>query len=114
MAWESFSIDQYMAYLVTHNTTGLPGIYGFIYLHWGGKHRATLWFHRDSEPTIPANGSFSSGGYTNYYARFGQAQFRDSVDLLRNEKPIYFQWNEATKGAFLATSPESVGEAEKP
>jgi hypothetical protein len=114
MAWESFSVDQYTAYLVTQNTTGFPNIYGFVNLHWGGKPRATLWFHRDSEPTIPANGSFNSGGYTNYYARFRQAQFSDCVDLLRNEKPIFFQWNEATKGAFLATSPEPVGEAERP
>ena len=114
MAWQSFNIDQYEVYSVAFNTQGYPDIYGFIRLYWQGKQRATLWFYRDSVTTIPANASSSSGGYTNYYGRFGQAQLGDSVDLLRNEKPVFFQWNEATKGAFLATGQEPVGENEVP
>jgi hypothetical protein len=49
---------------------------------------------------------------TVYYARFRQAELRDAVDLLRNEKPVYFQYNDTTNGAFLATGSEPVGEAE--
>jgi hypothetical protein len=79
-----------------------------------GKKRATLWFYRDSVSTISANASFSSGGYTQYYGRFGQAEFRDSIDLLRNEKPVSFQWNETSNGVFLSTGEEPVGEAELP
>ncbi len=114
MAWESFAIDQYEVYLVAPNTPGYSDIYGFIRLYWQGKQRATLWSYRDGVTTIPASTSFSSGGYTNYYGRFGQAAFRDSVDLLRNEKPVFFQWNEASKGVFLATGQETVGEGEVP
>src|SRR6266852_2812832 len=98
MAWESFSVDRYEGYSVAPNTEGLPGIYGFIRLYWKDRQRATLWFYRESVTTIPANMSLTSGGSTTYYRRFGQAQFRDGVDLLRNEKPVFFQWNETTKG----------------
>ncbi len=114
MAWEWFSVDQYEVTSVSANTDGYPGIYGFIRLYWGGRQRATLWFYRDSVTSIAANMSFVNGGVTNYYARFGQAQFSNCVDLLRNEKPVSLQWNEATKGAFLVTGAEPVGEAELP
>ena len=113
MPWQSFSIDQYEAVQVALNTAGYPGIYAFIRLRWGGQQRATLWFHQDGT-AVPANGSFTSGGVLYYYARFGQAEFRDAVDQLRNEKPVFFQWNDTTNGAFLATSPEPVGEGESP
>src|SRR5580765_2711730 len=100
MAWQSFSVDKYEAYQVALNTAGYPDIYGFIRLYWAG-HRATMWFHRDSAAVVPTNSSFTSGGEINYYARFRQAEFHDAVDLLRNEKPVFFQWNDTTKGAFL-------------
>jgi len=61
MAWELFTIEKYEVFSVSQNTPGLPGVYGFIRLHWQGKHRATLWFYRDSVATIGTNGSFSSG-----------------------------------------------------
>lgn len=112
MAWESFNIEQYEVYSVAHNTAGFPDCYGFIRLYWQGRQRATLWFFRDSATAISPNVSFVSGGCTNYYGRFGQAQFHDCVDLLRNEKPVFFQWNETTKGAFLATGNEPIGEDE--
>lgn len=114
MAWTSFTVEKYEVNSVAHNTEGYPGVYGYIRLYWEGKQRATLWFYRDGVSPIAANASFSSGGSTNYYGRFGQAQFRDCVDLLRNEKPAFFQWNDTTKGAFLSTGQEPVGETELP
>lgn len=114
MAWESFGIDQYEVCMVAQNTAGYPGVYAFIRLHWQGRQRGTLWFHRLSVTTIPANGSFSSGGAMTYYARYGQTELRDIVDLLRHEKPVFFQWNESSKGAMLSTGKEPVGEEEVP
>jgi hypothetical protein len=113
MSWELFSVDSYSVFSVSQNTQGFPDIYGFITLDWEGTRTATLWFYRESA-VIPANASFNSGGHPNYYGRFGQAQFSDCVDLLRNEKPVFFHWNETTKGVFLATGEEPVGEAEQP
>jgi hypothetical protein len=112
MPWQSFSVDQYEAYQVALNTPGFPDVYGFIRLYWGAQVRATLWFYRDSAPAISPNASYSSGGVIRYYARFRQAQFHDAIDLLRNEKPLYFQFNDTTNGAFLSTGGEPVGEAE--
>ena len=114
MPWQVFNVDQYEAYQVALNTIGFPDIYAFIKLHWGGQVRATLWFHRDSAASVPPNGSFSSGKVTEYYARFRQAEYRDAIDLLRNEKPVFFQWNDTTSGAFLATGSEPIGEGERP
>ena len=114
MPWQSFSIEEYEVYQVALNTSGYPDIYGFIRLHWGGQLRATLWFHRDSATSVPPNASYTSGGVLIYYARFRQAEAHDAVDLLRNEKPVYFQYNDTTNGAFLATGSEPVGEGEHP
>lgn len=114
MAWTSFIIEKYEIYSVADNTQGYAGVYGFVRLHWENRQRATLWFYRDSVTTLAANASFISGGITNYYGRFRQAQMPDCVDLLRNEKPAYFHWNDTTMGVFLSTGAEPVGEAELP
>ena len=114
MPFQSFGVEEYAVYAVAENTPGYSGIYGYVRLYWQGAQRATLWFYRDAVSTIPANSSSGSAPNTSYYARFRQAALRDSVDLLRNEKPVFFQWNEASKGAFLATGQEPVGEQELP
>ncbi len=112
MPWQSFSVDQYEAFQVAMNTSGFPDVYAFIRLSWGGQQRATLWFSRDSAAVVAPNASFVAGGVTMYYARFRHAQFHDAIDLLRNERPMFFQWNDMTNGAFLGTSSEPVGEGE--
>jgi hypothetical protein len=112
MPWQSFSVEQYEVYQVALNTSGYPDIYGFIRLWWGGQLRATLWFHRDTASSVPGNAAYTSGGVMIYYARFRQAELADAIDLLRNEKPIYFQYNDTTNGAFLSTGSEPVGEGE--
>jgi hypothetical protein len=114
MAWERFGIKEYEVYLVAHNTPGYLGVYAQIDLFWQEKKRATLWYYRDDKTSVQENGSHISGGVLNYYGRFSQDQFRDSIDLLRNEKPVFFSWNEETKGVRLSTSGEPVGEEELP
>jgi hypothetical protein len=114
MAWQLFSVDQYEIVHVALNTPGYPDIYAFVRLYWGGQSHATLWFHRDSAVAIPLNSSSGSGPTLSVNARFRQAQLHDAVDLLRNEKPVSFQWNDTSLGAFLATGNEPVGEAETP
>ena len=34
------------------------------------------------------------------------------VDILRNEKPIFLEWQKSLQNAYLATSQEPVGEGE--
>jgi hypothetical protein len=114
VAWESFGVDRYALHQVALNTPGLPGIAAFIRLEWTGQERATLWFYRDDGAAIPSNASFMQGSFRHHYARFRQVDFGAAVDLLRNERPVFFQWNEATKGAVLSTSGEPVGESDAP
>jgi len=51
-----------------------------------------------------------SGADIRYYGHFTAAQFSDCIDLLRNEKPVYFLLNDASNSAWLSTSNEPVGE----
>jgi hypothetical protein len=114
MAWQSLGVDHYEATLISYITPGFPGFYAFIYLYWQGKERATLLFLRDTETVPSANYSKTTAGFTEYIAFFSQAQYRDAVDLLRNEKPVVIQWNDSSKGFFLSTTSEPIGEDEMP
>jgi hypothetical protein len=114
MPWKAFAVDKYEAYQVALGTAGLIDVYGYIRLSWGGQKRATLSFYRDSATTVPANHAFASALGVLYFAGFRQTQFREAVDLLRNERPVFFHWNDTTNGALLATASEPVGEGETP
>lgn len=111
MAWQSFKIEKYEAYSVAYNTPGFPNTYASVSLFWEGKHGATLWFRRGST-TSPTPNHWSPNVKA-YYAFFGEAQYPDAIDLLRNEQPVFFQWSDAT-GARLSTEQEPVGEEELP
>lgn len=114
MPWESFEVDDYKVVVVAESTPGYPNTHAFIRLFWGGQQRATLWINRqDSPPTLP-NASFESGGETRYYARFREGAFEGLRGLLRNEKPVFFQYNTTSTGAFLSTGEEPVGEGDEP
>ena len=108
MATQSFEVQYYKVNLVSLNSSALPGIHASVELYGANKKRATLWFH--SEPTTLPNSASGSGDDIRYYGRFSAAQFADSVDLLRNEKPVVFEWNDASKTVRLSTWNEPVGE----
>jgi len=40
------------------------------------------------------------------------ALLESAIDVLRNEKPVFFNWSTATKIAILSTNEEPVGEGE--
>ncbi len=40
------------------------------------------------------------------------SQIHPVVDILRNEKPIYMEWQDRGKNAYLGTAQEPVGEGE--
>jgi len=112
MAWLYYKINTYRAYSVSAKTPGYENTSAFITLFWGGNPHARLWFTKgDADPTLP-NGEVDIGVPPFYYVRFRGTQFSDVLDLLRNEKPVYLHWNDTSKGAFLATTKEPVGEEE--
>ena len=81
-----------------------------ISLHDGAKQFATLYFH-DMEESLPQSDKLTDlAGISSHYT---MSDLPHIVDLLRNEKPMYFhkymQW--PTMG-IISTSKEPVGEAE--
>ena len=108
MAWQNFEVQYYRVHIVALNSPGFANIYAFVELYWANKTRATLWYY--SEATTLPNSASGSGDDIRYYGRFTAAQFPDCIDLLRNEKPVYFLWNDASNGVRLSTSNEPVGE----
>ncbi|HEX6746144.1 MAG TPA: hypothetical protein VF092_02435 [Longimicrobium sp.] len=72
---------------------------------------ATLMFYQDGAE-IPANSIFVNAGQPAYTVRYHYAQFADVLDLLRNEKPIKFAFNDQSLSGYITTGDEPVGEAE--
>jgi hypothetical protein len=111
MGWTKFKIDSYQLKVAAAKTKGYQSLFGYITLYWDGHARANLWFYLGTDgPTLP-NGVIDRNGPF-YYARFYESQFPAVVDLLRNEEPAYFHWNQTTLGAFVGTAAEPVGEEE--
>jgi hypothetical protein len=46
------------------------------------------------------------------YLRYSMSMYSYILDILRNEKPIYFSYSETSKLGFLRTGKEPVGEGE--
>lgn len=114
MPWLSFAVEQYEIAPVAIGTPGYPDVSAAIRLRWSGQVRATLWFHRGASALIPPNAAFVAGGATRYDAHFTDDELPDAVDLLRNERPVYFRFNDDTTGAALSTGAERAGEGEGP
>jgi hypothetical protein len=73
---------------------------------------AFLRFYPDGK-ALPANSKTTHmSGKPIYYVSYRYSQFGNTIDLLRNEKPIKFFFREATKAAYLTTDSEPVGEEE--
>lgn len=112
MPWRYYKIKSYKAVSVSAQTPGYEKTSAFITLFWDGNPHARLWFTiGDAAPSLP-NSEATIGVPPFYYVRFRGDQFSAVLDLLRNEKPVYLHWNDTSKGAFLATTKEPVGEEE--
>ncbi|WP_142713257.1 hypothetical protein [Fodinibius sediminis] len=103
MAWKWYDIDNYTA------SIGGDRYYAGLQLH-GEDFYANITFHK--EGPLP-----DSTAPTRYGQRFyGHLDFRQMqifVDLLRNEEPLRFGWNESNPNMFhLMTGSEPVGEGE--
>lgn len=56
--------------------------------------------------------TYSSGAPTNYYVSFRWPQLTSILDVLRNEGPLYFYFNDGEGRAYVTTAKEPVGEGE--
>ncbi len=69
------------------------------------------YFHRTTE-TMPNNDSQNTNGYI--YCHYLSEDLPRVVDLLRNEKPVYFRYVAGWNLASIDTSIEPIGEEETP
>lgn len=104
----SFTIEEFKKYKV------------FLYAGNGNDHasihiplskgKVTLRF---AKGRLAKNSSRKSGDNVNYKVNIAADHFSDFIDILRNEKPLYFYFNNKTKLSYITTSDEPVGEGEK-
>ena len=71
-----------------------------------------LRFYPDGATVPPNSMSSHRGGDPMYYVNYAYDQLANMVDILRNEKPISFYWNDTTNSAYVTTANEPVGEGE--
>lgn len=73
---------------------------------------AFLRFYPDGNVLPPNSKTTHMSGKPIYYVSYRYSQLSDTIDLLRNEKPIWFFFRDDTMAAYITTSSEPVGEEE--
>jgi hypothetical protein len=99
----SWKVGSYSIYQLANRNANRPAT---IYLHEdSGSRMASLLFI--SEGPLPEN----KAAETRYDVYFHFDQFLSMMQMLREEKPIYFHYSDS-KYAQVSTNPEPIGEAE--
>ena len=109
MAAQSFVIKDYSIFV---------GQYGYPINHLHlfndvGDYFVNIKFVDEPEYQNLTETQNNNSGISEIYAEFRSDFFSQAVDILRNEKPVSFQWDAAYKWAVLYTGKEPVGEEEK-
>lgn len=80
-----------------------------LYLYDDHKNLLCMLAFHDSDG--PADfPQMAAGGYVT--AQFRQRELTNFIDMLRNEKPVYFSWTPETQSIRVSTDEEPVGEQE--
>ena len=104
MAWKWYDVSQYKA------SVGGSAEYGSVQL-FGTNFYALLSFHKGG--TLPNPTTQIVGADQRFYGHLDYQQMQMVVDLLRNEKPLQFGWDELTPNVFkIASGAEPVGEGD--
>lgn len=105
MSWKWYEIKSYKASIGSE--TG--NYYGIVQL-FGDSFYASLRFHKNG-PLPDASAPTTYG--QRFYGHLDFEQMAPMVDLLRNEKPVRFGWNQSMPNMFhLMTGREPVGEGD--
>lgn len=104
---ESFVINYYQFYIFSSRDQGNSVVIGYgdggkvVYIHFVGE-----------QPSLPETRKIDDNRYIMYYSK---VDLSNIVDMLRNEKPIYFIYmSTGTNNSRLSTGSEPVGEGELP
>ena len=104
MAQEKFQVENYALSVLPRNNF-------HYYIKMDGEgHNCQCYFRPDSE-SLPLTRKVRDKQYIAYYH---ESQYANLVDLLRNEKPLYFSFHVIGSRDYsgLSTNEEPVGEAE--
>jgi hypothetical protein len=98
------AIDQYKVVLYGEDATA-GDLMAFVHCYHGGANVMSCEFYRDGSP-LPQN-RYKGGrvGLAYPWSRFSAV-----LDVLRNEKPVYYGFIMSTKVGYVATQQEPVGE----
>lgn len=100
----SSSIDKYKVVLYGRGAVG-GDLVAFIHCYYNGNNVMTCEFYSDGS-VLPENRNAGGRvGLTYHWSHFGSV-----IDVLRNEKPIYFGFIDSTKVGYISTQEEPVGE----
>ncbi|MGB7859226.1 MAG: hypothetical protein WBM90_01880 [Acidimicrobiia bacterium] len=89
--------------------------YGGITLELSDGNRALLHFVRDGNDLPDNSRTVANNGWTIYSGWFRERAFADVLDILRNEKPVWFNWTELSDGRMassVSARREPTGEGE--
>ena len=102
----SSQIDKYK--VVLYGESALAGdLVAFIHCFYQGRNVVTCEFYEDGS-ILPTNRNQGGKvGLTYHWSHFAAV-----IDVLRNEKPLYFGFIESTKVGYISTHAEPVGEGD--
>ena len=110
MAITYVDVSTYLVYMYG-GPDGNNGVDATIHLRLSDG-SAYLRFYPEGATIPPNQKTTHSSGNVIYYLSYRYAQFASVVDVLRNEQPIRFMFNDASLSGYVTTSNEAVGEGE--
>ena len=102
----SSPIDNYKAVLYGEDTTD-SDLVAYIHCYYKGKNVVSCEFYQEGA-SLPDNRN--KGGRVSLM--YPWRRLYTMMDVLRNEKPLYFGFIESTKVGYIATHQEPVGEGD--
>jgi len=104
----SHEIETYKVFLMSQDQSKYAGRYATILLKLKGtKEKAFLYFYDANK--LPSENKKSENNFKTYWK---MSQYDNVLDILRNEKPLFFYFDEGSKVANVQTTDEPVGEEE--
>lgn len=100
----SSPIDKYKVVLYAKEETA-GNLMAYIHCYYKGRNVMTCEFYQDGG-ALPE--SRDAGGRVGL--AYPWSYFAKVIDILRNEKPIYFGFNDSSKVGYITTQEEPVGE----
>ncbi|MEM7283767.1 MAG: hypothetical protein AAF438_19300 [Pseudomonadota bacterium] len=109
MTSNNHRVERYLYEIRMENDRGAGQQRDLAYLYGGGDTLLCVVACVDDTQSLAPPKKMAEG----YVAgQMKLSNFANMIDMLRNEKPVYFAWSEEGSALRIATGPEPVGEQE--